>query len=295
MGRVSEGTKAERFEFIDSNLQYFDIRYLCLRLGVTFQGYYQWRDRKRSPAETDNIEIAKEIKQIYHEHKGNYGSPRVCAELRRRGKLVNHKRVERIMREEGLVGKAGRIYRRKKLPENPCIKVKNHKHAQGAPKSINEQWAGDITYLKIQGRWQFLAIVMDLYSRKVIGWEMGPIRSANLTLVALKKAVQGRELKEGLIFHSDRGSEYGAIMYQAELSRLGITPSMNRPRKMIDNAHVESFFQTLKTEAFKGVNYASDIEVRRAFEWYIDKYYNELRLHSSIGFCTPVEFEALAA
>ena len=228
-------------------------------------------------------------------HKGNYGSPRIHAELQRSGEQVNHKRVERLMRDAGLVGKAGRIYRRTRPPENPCIKVRNYQYAAGLPDSINEQWAGDITYLKIKGRWQYLAVVLDLYSRKVLGWEMGPIRSALLTLIALKKALQNRTIKGDIIFHSDRGSEYGAKLYQSELQRHGIKASMNRPGKMNDNVYVESFFQTLKTEIIRGYRYENEQELRAALRWYIERYYNQERLHGSLGYCSPGEYEQSVA
>ena len=199
------------------------------------------------------------------------------------------------MREHGLVGKAGRIYRRKPLPENPCIKVPNIQRDRGKPTEPNQQWAGDVTYLKVNGEWQYLAVVIDLYSRKVIGWELSSNRTVELTLSALKKAAVCRELRAGLIFHSDRGSEYGANVYQSQLEKLGIKPSMNRPGYMNDNVYVETFFQTLKTECFKGVEFDSIHELRMVLSWYMERYYNCDRLHSSLGFKSPNKFEKMAA
>ncbi len=291
MGGVSEGTKAERFGFITEHEAQFGIRYLCRKLNVSPQGYYQWLSRTDTTRDLENKWMMERIKQIYTQHDGNYGSPRICAALKVQGFMINHKRVERLMRQAGLVGKAGRIYRRKPLPKNPCINVPNIMREEGAPTRPNQQWAGDVTYLKINGVWQYLAVIIDLYSRKVVGWELSGTRAAALTLAALDKAVRSRGVEEGLIFHSDRGSEYGAHAYHARLQQLGIRPSMNRPGYMTDNIYVESFFQTLKTESFKGIAFTSALELRSALSWYLEDYYNRIRLHGSLGFKSPSEYE----
>lgn len=295
MGRVSEGTKTERFGFVADHQVEFGIRYLCDKLGVSFQGYYKWLERKESARDKENHRMMQKIRDIFDKHNGNYGSPRVYKALRKRGESVNHKRVERLMRESGLVGKAGRMYRRKALPDNRCIQVANRQREQGMPTKPNQQWAGDVTYLKVNGQWQFLAVVIDLYSRKVIGWELSSTRTVALTLSALNKAIRARRRSDGLIFHSDRGSEYGAHAYQKRLDSLGITPSMNRPGYMNDNVYVETFFQTLKTESFKGIEFESVHELRMTLAWYMESYYNKDRIHTSLDFCNPNEYERMAA
>jgi transposase InsO family protein len=237
----------------------------------------------------------EKIGEIYMQHDGNYGSPRLHADLRTQGIMINRKRVERLMREAGLVGKAGRLYRKKPLPENPCINVPNLKREEGEPTRPNQQWAGDVTYLKIHGVWQYLAVIIDLYSRKVIGWELSGTRTVALTLAALEKAISSRKIEKGLIFHSDRGSEYGAHVYQARLKQLGIRPSMNRPGYMNDNVFVESFFQSLKTESFTGIEFDSVHELRTTLTWYLEDYYNRIRIHGSLGFKSPCEYEKMAA
>ncbi|MCU7846375.1 MAG: IS3 family transposase [Candidatus Thiodiazotropha sp. (ex Monitilora ramsayi)] len=294
MGRVSEGTKTERFGFIADHCSVFGVRYLCHQLGVSPQGYYKWVNRSKTPRDIENERIVRKIKEIFIEHDGNYGSPRIHAQLRRQGESINHKRVERLIREYGFVGKAGRIYRRKPLPENPCNKVQNIQREKGKPTKPNQQWAGDVTYLKVNGTWQYLAVILDLYSRKVVGWELSGSRTVALTLSALNKAVTSRRIGEELIFHSDRGSEYGANIYQSQLSKLGIKPSMNRPGCMNDNVYVESFFQTMKTECFKRVEFESVQELRMTLCWYMDEYYNCNRLHGSLGFKVPDEYERMA-
>jgi len=199
------------------------------------------------------------------------------------------------MRDMGLVGKVSRLYRRKALPANPCITVGNKRLQEPGPAAANEQWAGDVTYLKVNGQWSYLAVIIDLYSRSIVGWELSQTRTADLTVSALKKALTHREVKPGLLFHSDRGAEYGAYLFQDELARAGMRPSMNRPRHMTDNAHVESFFKTMKTETFHGLVFESVTQLRMTLAWYIDSYYNTNRLHSSLGFNTPDEYESKAA
>jgi len=295
VGQVSEGSKAARFGFIAEQGNAFGIRYLCARLDVSPAGFYRWRHRDDAERTIENRRLAKRIQCLFSEHDGNYGSPRIHATLRREGVTVNHKRVERLMRDMGLVGKVGRLYRRKALPANPCITVGNKRLQEPSPAAANEQWAGDVTYLKVNGQWSYLAVIIDLYSRSIVGWELSQTRTADLTVSALKKALTHREVKPGLLFHSDRGAEYGAYLFQDELARAGMRPSMNRPRHMTDNAHVESFFKTMKTETFQGLVFESVTQLRMTLTWYIDSYYNTNRLHSSLGFNTPDEYESKAA
>ena len=295
MGQVSEGKKSERFKFIDEHQARFGIRYLCKKMNVSFQGYYQWCHRKPSSRDLENAHLTEKIIRLYEKHKGNYGSPRIVAELKAEGVHVNHKRVARLMKEASLVGKAGRIYRRKPLPENSCIKVPNKQREKGFPKKPNQQWVGDVTYLKVKGQWRYLAVILDLCSRKVIGWELSNSRTSELTLSALNKAARFRRRTKGMIFHSDRGSEYGAHAYRDRLTELDIEPSMNRPGYMNDNVYVESFFQSMKTECYKGVEFESDEQLRSTLNWYLGRYYNRDRRHSALGFISPTKYETMSA
>lgn len=295
MGRVSEGNKEERFAFIAEHGSHFGFRYLCRELLVSPAGFYRWRSRGDSERTKDNRALAGRIEELFDQHDGNYGSPRIYKALRMDGLEVNRKRVERLMRNMCLVGKAGRIYRRRPLPVNPCIVVGNKKRAIPAPEAPNRLWSGDVTYLKVNGDWCYLAVILDIYSRRIVGWSLGQSRTVGLTLSALRKALAHREVAPGLIFHSDRGAEYGAHVYQEELRRAGITASMNRPRHMTDNAHAESFFRTLKTESFKGLSFRSMHDLRMTLAGYIDDYYNTKRLHSSLGFNTPCNYENMVA
>lgn len=295
MGQVSEGSKASRFGFIAEHGNIFGFRYLCEQLAVSPSGFYKWQRRKESARTKANRELSHDIQRLYAEHDGNYGSPRIYAALREQGKSVNHKRVTRLMRDMGLVGKVSKLYRSKPLAENPCITVGNQKRLEPAPQSANQQWAGDITYLKVNGQWLYLAVIIDLYSRGIVGWELSKYRTADVTASALRKALLHRDVRPGMIFHSDRGAEYGAHLFQDELRRAGIRPSMNRPKHMTDNAHVESFFKTMKTESFKGLSFDSITQLRMTLSWYIGDYYNTKRHHSSLGYTNPREFERMAA
>jgi len=264
-------------------------------MDVSPQGFYRWVERGVSKREMENRRYARRIQELFAEHNGNYGSPRIYVALRQEGEMVNHKRVERLMRDMGLVGKVARLYRTKPLPKNACLTVGNQRRDIGAPTAINQQWAGDVTYLKVSGHWSYLAVIIDLYSRRIVGWELDQTRTTDLTVGALRKALLNRDVKPGMIFHSDRGAEYGAHYFQSELKAAGIRPSMNRPGHMTDNAHVESFFRTMKTESFHGLSFASVFELRMTLACYIDDYYNTKRLHSSLGYSVPNDYERIAA
>lgn len=295
MGTVSEGPKESRFRFIDDHRGCFGVRYLCRKLLVSFSGFYKWLDRPISLRAAENEALADSIKSVFEKHDGNYGSPRIHRELVDLGVVVNHKRVARIMREERLIAKAAKLYRRKALPANPCITVNNLRYNIPPPSAPNQQWAGDVSYLKVHGEWIYLSVILDLYSRKVIGWSLGKNRTTDLTLKSLNMAIESRKFEPGLIFHSDKGSEYGAHIYQNKLRAVGILPSMNRHKTMTDNIHVESFFRTFKTESFRGEVFEGMEHLFEVTKWYLEDYYNCVRMHTSLNFKSPVQYERMAA
>lgn len=295
MGTVSGRPKEERFQFIERHRERFGVRYLCRRLNVSHSGFYKWLTRPKSPRDKENESLKQAIKCLFDLHDGNYGSPRIHRALIDEGQLVNHKRVARIMREEKLVAKAATLYRRKSLPGSSCIKVANLRWNAAPPDGPNQQWAGDVSYLKLKGEWIYLSVILDLYSRKVIGWSLGKNRTTELTLKSLEMALSSRKIEPGLIFHSDKGSEYGAHEYQNRLRSVGIRPSMNRPKSMADNIHVESFFRTFKTESFHGEEFEDEKDLYDVTKWYLDEYYNRYRMHTSLGFKSPVQYERMAA
>lgn len=295
MGTVSEGSKEERFRFIAEHRKVFGVRYQCHRLDVSPPGFYKWVKRPTSSRSQANIGLTRSIRKIFEQHDGNYGSPRVHRELVNQGWVVNRKRVARIMREERLVAKAAKLYRRTALPDNACTKVDNLRHNKPAPSAPNQQWAGDVSYLKVNGEWLYLSVIMDLYSRKIIGWSLGKNRTTDLTLESLGMALHGRTFSPGLIFHSDKGAEYGAHVYQKKLRSVGISPSMNRANTMIDNIHIESFFRTFKTESFRGEVFEGIDHLRAVTKWYLEEYYNCRRMHTSLSFMSPAAYERMAA
>lgn len=294
METVSSRSKKERFKFINQHGSSLGVRYLCNWLSVSSAGFYKWRGRQDCQRDLDNRQLVEKIYTLFYRHHTNYGSPRICAALRDEGIHVNHKRVERLMRERGLVGKSGRLYRRKAVSKSFYTKMPNLRVGREPPNRINQQWVGDLTYLKVNSQWRYLAVVMDLYSRRILGWSLGQQKSSTLTRDALVKAIRSRTLESELIFHTDRGSEYGAYLVQDELKQAGIQSSMNRPNFVTDNAHMESFFQSMKTECIKGRGFKSDTELRTTISWYIDDYYNWQRHHSAIGYTNPVEYEKVA-
>lgn len=199
------------------------------------------------------------------------------------------------MRDAGIVGKVTTLYRRIPGLEKFYSRYQNLKLNAPPPTGIDQQWVGDLTYIKVGREWRYLAVVLDVYSRRVIGWSLGTYKTAELTLKALKQALRVRSPRPGLLFHTDRGVEYGAYLIQNELKRYGIRPSMNRPGTCTDNAHMESFFHSLKAERIHGEQFKSERELRMALNGYINHFYNRSRLHSGIGYVSPAKYEQMAA
>ncbi len=233
--------------------------------------------------------LAVQIRTIFEQSHGTYGSPRVLQALKQKGVRVGRKRVARLMRHMGLKARAVRIYRRIPGVQRYFSNVPNRQRKVLA-QFPNQVWVGDVTYVRRGNQWRFLAVVMDKCSRKIIGWALGNKRDVNLTLKALYSAVRERNPKPGLIFHTDRGNEYGALIFRKRLAELGIIQSMNRPRRMTDNACMESFFHSFKSDAYHRNIFSTDEELREMFGRYLP-FYNQERLHSGLGFMSPVQYE----
>jgi putative transposase len=257
--------------------------------GVTRAGYYAWRTRTESARRKQDRELLRAIRRVFVASRGTYGSPRVHRALSAQGFAVSRRRIERLMRGEGLRGRMIRIYR-----PNPRL----HRFYEQYPNRLwkrqakrpNQIWVGDITYLAVAGRWRYLAVVIDQCSRRVLGWSLGPIRGTKLTRAAFDLAARHRRPARGLIFHSDRGSEYAGTALGDRLKTMGVRQSMTRGGCPSDNAHAESFFHSLKAEAIHGVQFGDDRELRRCLKSYV-AYYNQRRLHSSLGYRSPLEYE----
>lgn len=280
------------FAFIGRHRGEYGIKFLCRQYGVSKSGYYASRRRAPSARAEANHTLLQRIEGIHRRSHGTYGSPRVVQALRKEGLAANKKRVARLMRTAGLKGRVVQVTRRAPGVHRFFEATDNLRVATAPPTAPNQQWVGDVTYLKATGRPCFLAAIMDVYSRRIVGWAFGLDRTVNLTALAMRRAIRHREPAQALIFHSDRGIEYAAYRYRAILTQHEIRPSMNRPRCCQDNAHMESFFHTMKTEWIRGRTFTTFGELEAALKLYI-RFYNHHRLHSGIDYHTPEEYEGL--
>jgi putative transposase len=265
------------------------VKWMCEKLEVSRSGFYAWVRRPASDYARRELALRRHIEQHFEESYGVYGSPRIHALLRRQGERVGRKRVARLMRELHLKARANRIYKR--LPGAVTCRLGIANEARERAVTAPDQvWRGDITYLKAGGAWRYLAVVMDQYSRRLLGYKLGNQRTAELTVAALRQATALRRPAAGLVFHSDRGSEYGGYLYRDRLADRGMVQSMNRPKTMTDNAHVESFFHTLKTEAIHGYRFSNCTQLDHAVRRYI-AHYNRRRPHSALDYHSPIDYE----
>lgn len=262
---------------------------MCRLYGVTRAGFYAWKKRLPSARAIADAELVEQIKKIHAASRGTYGSPRVTQALKQGGVVVGENRIARLMQQERIKGRSATIYR-----SNPA----NHAFFTSIPnrslhvlaKQPNNVWVGDITYVRVKQEWRYLAVVMDKCSRKIVGWSMGKKRDANLTVKALARAVANRRPKAGVVFHTDRGIEYAAHAFRNKLADLGFVQSMNRPNRMNDNGHMESFFHSMKSETIHGKKFESDEELLEVVKSYIP-FYNKTRLHSSLHYASPAAYE----
>ncbi len=262
---------------------------MCRLYGVSPAGFYAWKARSVSNRSVEDERLAAHIRQVHADNRQVYGSPRVHETLRQQGELVGKRRVERIMRERGIRGCTTNLYRR--LPGLTrfygTIGCQVHEATVTAPDQV---WVSDVTYLKVSGQWRYLATVMDRHSRRLLGWALSADKGVQVVRRALDAALRTRKPAQGTIFHSDRGSEFLAYGLREQLQRAGLVQSVNRPRRMTDNAHMESWNKTLKSEMYHRHEFHSDQQLRSAIRSYIT-FYNRYRLHSALGYRSPLQFE----
>ncbi len=280
-----------RYRFIEAEKAHYPVGMLCRVLAVTRSGFYAWRRRPASGRRCQDQWMLTHIRACHRAARGRYGSPRIYRELRARGMPIGRHRVARLMRLHGIRSHARRRWRVPQRHGTPELVVANRLQRQFAADRPNRKWAGDITYVRTAEGWLYVAVLMDLYSRRIIGWAMQPHLSAELAGQALEMAVRHRGVAPGLLHHSDRGSQYAAVSYQRRLVGLGIHGSMSRPGNCWDNAVVESFFATLKTELIHHTHYRTRAEAKHEIFEYIEVFYNCHRRHSTLGYLSPVAFE----
>lgn len=280
-----------RFAFIAAEKACFPVALMCRLLAVSRAGFYAWRQRPVAPRTRQNETLAAVVAAIYAENHGRYGSPRVQMELRARGQRNGRKRIARLMRAQGLRARPRRRYRtttasRHGLPVAPNLLARRFAVAQP-----NTAWVTDMTYIWTPQGWLYLAVIIDLFSRRVVGWSISDRIDRQLALDALRMALAQRRPPRGLIHHSDRGSQYASEDYQQLLAAHGLRGSMSRRGDCWDNAVAESFFASLKLELVYQVKWPSRAAARTAIFEYLELFYNRRRRHSSLGYLSPAEFE----
>jgi len=265
---------------------------MCRVLDVTRSGFYAWLGRGESKRCQDDARLQPLIRSIYEGHRLVYGAPRVHQALKKSGESCSRKRVARLMRSMGLRSKATRRFKVKTTdsqhdhPIAPDLLKRNF-----TAEAPNRVWVTDITYISTNEGWLYLAVIMDLFSRKIVGWSMSSGMDVSLVLAALQMAVESRRPPPGCIIHSDRGSQYACAEFRAALAAHGLLPSMSRCGDCYDNAAAESLHHSLKTECVLLHDYQTRDEARASVFDYIERFYNRQRMHSSIGYKSPVEFE----
>ena len=279
------------YSFIHDHCDQWPVRVLCAALDVSPAGYYAWRDRPASARQQHQDALLVEIRAIHAEFKARYGSPRIHAELEARGHDGCVNTVAKLMRDHDIRAKTARKFRCTTNSTHDLPVAENLLDRQFDPESANESWVADITYIPTREGWLYLAAVEDLYSRRVVGGSIADHLESRLVVDALALAVERRLPGEGLLAHSDRGSQYASDHYQSLLAKHGITCSMSRRADCWDNAPMESFFASLKKELVHDADFATRAEARAAIVEYIEVFYNNQRRHSSLGYVSPAEYE----
>ena len=279
-----------KYAWIDEHGKAFALAEVCAALGVSISGYRAWKsggtpDRKR----LTNVQMLALIRAIHIELKGAYGSPRMVRELRLRGFAASKERVERLMRENGIRARHKRRYKATTDSKHGLPVAENLLARNFTPAAPNQVWTSDITYLWTDEGWLYLAIVLDLFNREVIGWSLKPRMTTDIVTDALTMAWFRRRPAPGVMHHSDRGSQYASHAFQGKLKEFGMTCSMSRKGNCWDNAPTESWFNSFKNERYHGVRYATHADMKAATFEYIEVFYNRKRQHSTLGYRSPTQ------
>ncbi len=280
-----------RYSFIEAHRPMWRLQMMCRVLRVSKSGYFAWRDGRESPRRCRDRALTVQIKAIHEESRRTYGSPRVHHELKNQGIEVGKKRVERLMKTAGIAVLPRRRFVTTTDSNHDLPIAPNLLEQDFTASAPNQRWVTDITYIPTDEGWLYLASIMDLYSRNIDGWAMQPSMHINLFLNSLAMAVSDRQPAPGLIHHSDRGSQYASEEYRRALSDCGLVASMSRSGCCYDNAAAESFWHTLKNELIHRTHFQTRAAASQAIFEYIEVFYNRVRLHTTIGNLSPVDFE----
>jgi putative transposase len=283
-----------KFAFVEEKKVAFPIEPMCRVLGVSPSGYYAWRKRPPSARAKADARLALEVVAAHKRSRATYGSPRVHAELRARGVRVGRSRVERLMREWGIQARTKRRFRRTTDSNHPNPVAPNVLGRRFRVSAPNTVWVTDVTYVWTDEGWLYLAVMLDLFARRVIGWATSAANDTALALAALNAALTTRRPPAGLVHHSDRGRPNASAEYRAALKNRSIVASMSRAGDCWDNSVAESFFATIKAELIDVARYSSRAAATASIADYIEGFYNPRRRHSHLGFISPIEFELKA-
>jgi putative transposase len=283
-----------KFVLIDQAKAQFPVQRLCSVLGVSASGYFAWKDRPACRRQRDDLVLLAHARSSFALSNGTYGSPRMTRELQDNGFAVGRRRTARLMRENDLKARQKRRFKRTTDSEHSWPVAPNIIDQDFAADGPNQKWGVDISYVWTREGWLYLAVVIDLFSRRVVGWAVGDRLHRRLAIAALQTALTMRRPPEGLIHHSDRGSQYCSIDYQAVLRSHGIRISMSGKGNCYDNAMVETFFKTLKSELVWRTIFFTRAEAKRDIARYIDGFYNPVRRHSALDYLSPAQFEKQA-
>lgn len=282
-----------KFRFVQDHRETFRLGMMCRVLKVSRSGYYAWRARQPSPRDREDRELLERIRAIHDGSRETHGAPRVHAQLRREGARAGRHRIARLMRWEGLRGCSEQRFRRTATVRAAMPAAPNLLGGDFSATAPNRVWVGDITQVRTREGWLYLAVLLDLFSRKVVGHASASSPRQELAIEALDQAIRTRRPRPGLIHHTDRGDQYLSAEYQDCLDRHGIVCSMSRPGRCADNAAAESFFHTLKTEWLYHFDFYTREEARLAIFDYVEAFYNRNRLHSSLDYHSPDEYEIM--
>lgn len=280
-----------RFAFVLAEKAVWPVSVMCEILCVSRSGYYAWRDRPASAHAREDAKLLVEIKAAHEAGRGYYGSPRVHHALRNDGTRVSRKRVSRLMKDEGIAGKRRRKFCKTTDSKHPSPIAPNVLNREFTVELPNTAWVTDVTYVPTQQGWLYLAAILDLFSRRVVGWATSMHNDRQLALSALERARTTRHPRPGLLHHSDRGSVYASGDYRQALSDNAMIASMSGRGDCWDNAVAESFFASIKGEALDHRTFETRAEATEVIADYIETFYNLTRLHSSIGYVSPIQFE----